>query len=217
MKLTTKIALLAAALTVAGAAPALAATPKNVFRFQVGALLPTSDGTLGVTANKARPASKPESDSAVAFGVSYERRISDLFGLEAAIKYSKPNFKATAEDFEKSKQAEALESKTRITPLTVAALFHPLRDKNGKVDLFVGPELVYAMYGSSDTFMGTVDYKNQLTWGVKAGIDYAINARWAFTASAEYMDLKAEIDESGLDGKINPKPVFVVVGAACKF
>ncbi|HNX19028.1 MAG TPA: OmpW family outer membrane protein, partial [Acidobacteriota bacterium] len=184
---------------------------------QVGALLPTSDDTLGVTATKARPAIKLESDSALAFGVSYERRISDLFGLEAAIKYSKPNFKATAEDFEKSKQAEALESKTRITPLTVAALFHPLRDKNGKVDLFVGPELVYAMYGSSDTFMGTVDYKNQLTWGVKAGIDYAINARWAFTASAEYMDLKAEIDESGLDGKINPKPVFVVVGAACKF
>ena len=216
MKLTTKIALLAAALTVAGAAPALAATPKNVFRFQVGALLPTSDDTLGVTATKARPAIKLESDSALAFGVSYERRISDLFGLEAAIKYSKPNFKATAEDFEKSKQAEALESKTRITPLTVAALFHPLRDKNGKVDLFVGPELVYAMYGSSDTFMGTVDYKNQLTWGVKAGIDYAINANWAFTASAEYMDLKAEIDATGAP-EFNPKPVVVAVGAAYKF
>ena len=216
MKLTTKIALLAAALTVAGAAPALAATPKNVFRFQVGALLPTSDDTLGVTAVKGRPPVKLESDSAVAVGVSYERRISDLFGLEAAIKYSKPNFKATAEYVDR-KQAADLESKTRVTPLTVAALFHPLRDKNGKIDFFLGPELVYAMYGSSDVYGESVDYKNQLTWGAKAGIDYAINANWAFTASVEYMSLKAEIDESGLDANINPKPVFVVVGAAYKF
>ena len=156
-------------------------------------------------------------DGAAAVGVAYERRFTELFGLEVGLKYSKPKFKVDFNSgLEHKAVAMSMEASTRVMPLTLAALFHPLKDA-GKVDFFVGPELVYAMYGSSDLEGASYDYKNQLTWGVKAGIDYAINARWAFTASAEYMDLKAEIDESGLDGKINPKPVFVVVGAACKF
>ena len=214
----SKTALLLTVAALASAAPALAAAPKNVFRFQVGAFLPTGDNSYEETAGKdAAPSIDLKVDGAAAVGVAYERRFTELFGLEVGLKYSKPKFKIDfSEMYARKVPTGSVEASTRVMPLTLAALFHPLKDA-GKVDFFVGPELVYAMYGSSDTFMGTVDYKNQLTWGVKAGIDYAINARWAFTASAEYMDLKAEIDESGLDGKINPKPVVVAVGAAYKF
>ena len=213
----SKTALLLTVAALASAAPALAAAPKNVFRFQVGAFLPTGDNSYEQEAGKDAPPSVDlKVDGAAAVGVAYERRFTELFGLEVGLKYSKPKFKVDFNSgLEHKAVAMSMEASTRVMPLTLAALFHPLKDA-GKVDFFVGPELVYAMYGSSDFEMGSLDYKNQLTWGAKAGLDVPINPKWSFTASVEYMDLKAEIDQSGAPG-FNPKPVVVAVGAAYKF
>ena len=213
----SKTALLLTVAALASAAPALAAAPKNVFRFQVGAFLPTGDNSYQEEVNKYAVSSIDlKVDGAAAVGVAYERRFTELFGLEVGLKYSKPNFKVDFNSgIEHKGMAGSMEASTRVMPLTLAALFHPLQGA-GKVDFFVGPELVYAMYGSSDFGMGSLDYKNQLTWGAKAGLDVPINPKWSFTASVEYMDLKAEIDQSGAPG-FNPKPVVVAVGAAYKF
>ena len=213
----SKTALLLTVAALASAAPALAAAPKNVFRFQAGAFLPTSDKSYEQEAGKdAPPSVNLKVDGAAAVGVAYERRFTELFGLEVGLKYSKPKFKIDfSEMYARKVPTGSVEASTRVMPLTLAALFHPLKDA-GKVDFFVGPELVYAMYGSSDFGMGSFDYKNQLTWGAKAGLDVPINPKWSFTASVEYMNLKAEVDQTGAP-EFNPKPVVVAVGAAYKF
>ena len=213
----SKTALLLTVAALASAAPALAAAPKNVFRFQVGAFLPTGDNSYEQEAGKDAPPSVDlKVDGAAAVGVAYERRFTELFGLEVGLKYSKPKFKIDfSEMYARKVPTGSVEASTRVMPLTLAALFHPLQGA-GKVDFFVGPELVYAMYGSSDFELGSTDYKNQLTWGAKAGLDVPINPKWSFTASVEYMSLKAEIDATGAPA-FNPKPVVVAVGAAYKF
>ena len=217
MKPALRVVLLLTILCIAWAAPALAAEPQNVIRYQIGALLPTSDETIPMIADKAVGDVDLKVQSALAVGIAYERRFSDIFGLEFGIKYSKPKFKAEMTETPAKQPVGSVEASTRVMPLTVAALFHPLKDRAGKVDLFLGPELVYAMYGSSDLEGETIDYKNQLTWGVKVGMDVPINPKWSFTAAVEYMDLKAEVDETDVDAKFNPKPIVVVVGAAYRF
>ena len=213
----SKTALLLTVAALASAAPALAAAPKNVFRFQVGAFLPTGDNSYEQEAGKDAPPSVDlKVDGAAAVGVAYERRFTELFGLEVGLKYSKPKFKIDfSEMYARKVPTGSVEASTRVMPLTLAALFHPLQGA-GKVDFFVGPELVYAMYGSSDFELGSTDYKNQLTWGAKAGLDVPINPKWSFTASVEYMNLKAEVDQTDAP-EFNPKPIVVAVGAACKF
>mgnify|MGYP003589093912 CR=1 FL=1 len=213
----SKTALLLTVAALASAAPALAAAPKNVFRFQVGAFLPTGDNSYQEEVNKYAVSSIDlKVDGAAAVGVAYERRFTELFGLEVGLKYSKPKFKIDFSEMYARKVPEGtVEASTRVMPLTLAALFHPLQGA-GKVDFFVGPELVYAMYGSSDFELGSTDYKNQLTWGAKAGLDVPINPKWSFTASVEYMNLKAEVDQTDAP-EFNPKPIVVAVGAACKF
>ena len=142
MKPALRVVLLQTILCIAWAAPApaLAAEPQNVIRYQIGALLPTSDETIPMIADKAVGDVDLKVQSAVAVGVAYERRFSDIFGLEFGIKYSKPKFKAEMTETPAKQPVGSVEASTRVMPLTVAALFHPLKDRSGKVDLFLGPE-----------------------------------------------------------------------------
>ena len=95
MKPALRVVLLLTILCIAWAAlaPALAAEPQNVIRYQIGALLPTSDETIPLIADKAAGDVNLKVQSALAVGIAYERRFSDIFGLEFGIKYSKPKFK----------------------------------------------------------------------------------------------------------------------------
>ncbi len=212
------------------AAPAsLAAGEKaNTFRFFVGYLSATGDfkGTTGVDQDGTlvEAQEKVEYQGTVGGGIGYEHKFSDLFGLDVALQYYKPDIKASIAGLGEQKFTG------KIMPLTVGAMFHVLR--GSAIDFFLGPEVAYVTYGDItipvaediDGTITTVDekvkFKSQVTWGAKVGLDVPFGENWAFNANLEYLDAKSEVDTvGGASGseKLNAKPFIVTAGVGYKW
>lgn len=191
-------------------AAALAEAPQHTFRGNLVYVSPTGDETIFDT--------KVEADSALGFGLAYEYRFTDLYGLEGQLTYSSHDVQIGGETA----------GDTSVMPLTLALNFH--LSKNDKVDFYVGPVIGYVFYDdlSLDDDWGGEDVKlkNGFAWGVQAGIDVPFNENWAFTAGLTYLQTTAETDEewgpataveSDRDLELDVNPWVLRAGIALKF
>lgn len=222
------------------AAPAsLAAGEKNHFRFHLGYMSPTGDNKFtdditdvdfdgDGTPDTLNLAAKAEFQGALGAGIGYEYMVTDLIGIDAGLDYFKPDLELTATGTLIHSDGSADETVSvkvkgsgKFMPLTVGPMFHVA--KNESMDFYLGPQLAYIMYGDvsvTNEFLGEVKakFKNELTWGVKLGIDVPLGQGWAFNGQLQYLDAKSELDEDiSPKPKFNAKPFILTAGATYRF
>lgn len=208
MRKLAAVALLAAGVLALGARPAAAQDAQNTIRYSLGYLGPTSSYKADYPGGGQQ---RTVFQNALGVGLGYERRVSPLLGVEAKVQLFKPGVKVLI-------PGASGEKNVRFLPLTIGALFH---FDTSTYKFYAGPELAYVNWGSiaapvAPGFDGDLEFKSQLTWGLKVGADVPFNNGWSFAASIEYIDAKAEVDRA--DGaSLNPKPLIVTLGAAYKF
>lgn len=199
MRKSVRTALLVGASMLLGTA-ALAAEGKNTIRLGLSHFEPTGDST-GVF----RPVGAPdfiymeeglEVDSDLGFELSYERRLSDLVGLEGSLAYYKPDFDFRLR-YDGADTREHWAEAVRVMPLTVALNFHLLR--SDKLDVYVGPAVAYVTYDDYDFWPEDdtrieVELKDEFAFGAQAGIDYALSPAWGLSFRMKYLRMKGEID-----------------------
>lgn len=218
MRTLVRMALLVVVVGLLAAPASMAAGEKNALRFGLGYFTATGDLTSDVLDVSGRI----KYQGAVGAGVGYEHRFDDLIGLDFGFKYFQP-------DVELSSSGVSLKESGKFMPLTAGVMFHVA--KSEKVDFYLGPELAYVMYGDVTLdVLGlevfTAKFKDDLTFGVKLGADFAMSPKWAINASVEYLDAKSEVDTLAVAGidipgsggdKLDPKPIILMVGATYKF
>lgn len=216
------------------AAPAsFAADQKNTFRFQVGYFMPSGDfsftedltdfdddGTNDVLNGKI------EYDTAIGAGIDYERRLTPLIGLDFGFKYFNPDIKlsATLDLTGDGGSSDSFEIKEggKFQPLTAGVMFHVLGGKG--LDLYLGPELAYIMYGDvtftdpSGLATLSASFDDEFTYGAKAGLDVPLGENWAVGATLEYIMADSKVKDTGdMEVKLDPTPFIFMASVGYKF
>ena len=130
----------------------------------------------------------------------------DLFGIEPALSWSNHDV-----SLDPSGNGEL-----RMTPLVVGANFHVLR--TDKVDLYVGPQLAYVLYGETEFDTAPdIKNKNDLTFAAILGVDVPLgDGKWMFAAAAQFILTEAEQDTSG-GRSLDMDPVALEIGFGVRF
>lgn len=188
------LALAAVAAAGTGMVQAQADANPSTARFQLGFFAPTGDVSLSGLEVEVDESSY---ENTFGVGLNYEYRFGDIWGVDFGVKYFKPDI-----------ELGRFSDEARFVPWTVGFNYH---FGNEGWQFYAGPELAYIMYGNPD-FPGW-DIDDELTWGVKAGVDVPWQGNWAFNASVEYLAAKADMRGTDLD----PKPFIITVGAGYRF
>lgn len=137
---------------------AMAEDTSNTFRFDVFYSFPTSDQTvLDATV---------ESDNNIGVDLSYERRVTDVLGMQFGIGYVDYDVKATLPGGSEEDIASVA-----VMPFYANLLFHPI-SRTSMIDWYIGPGFSYLNWQD-------VEYDNapsssvddELTWNARTGID----------------------------------------------
>ncbi len=193
-------------------APAMAADKTNIVRGSVLYSDPTGNGRAAVDPNH-----ELKADNAFGFAFSYERRVSDLIGLNLDLSWVNPDVKISLVS-----ESDTF-GKMSIAPLTLSLLFHPL--KKGDIDFYIGPGLSYVTYGDlkleawvqsySDASKLAVD--NELSLALQTGADIHFNEVWGLNIDLKYLDTKAKTDFEGESLNIDVNPLLLSVGVTVRF
>lgn len=185
---------------------------------------------------------KAKAKSSAGLYVGYEHKFSPLIGLEGYTGYYKPKFSLEDIDYGGS-LFNSNEASATVIPLGVALNFHLV--KSDKVDVYVGPTVAYLFYGKpkftydeGDNGLAgtlTVKLKNELAYGLVAGVDVQFPSKWNLAFRLSYLQAKADIDEikddwiytgdgietgtyyESLSEGFKPNPLTFTVGAGFKF
>ena len=191
-----------AAVVLCSASLVLAEDALNVVRFDALYVMPSGDFTRsGVTI---------EADDAFGAGISYERHVTDLFGMQFGLGWSDHDVLGSTGGFE-----DTVGSLSQ-SPLYVNFLFHPF-PADWNVDMYVGPGLAYIFWGDLETESqyggGSVDVDDEATWTARVGLDIELGDRWAINVDGQYYQSSASAQ--GEDIKVNP--YIVGAGIAYRF
>lgn len=193
-------ALLVAACTLLGTV-AFAADGKNTIRIGASRFEPTGDstGSLLWGGEGGDIGLGLETDSDTGFEISYERRLTDLVGIEVSVANYEPDFSfRIAERWSEGEQVAQFARSARVTPVSLALNYHLLR--GSKVDLYVGPTVALVSYGKTDEFWWYEDetlraeFEDEVSLGLQAGLDYTIANNWGLSFRVKYLRMKSEID-----------------------
>lgn len=235
----------------AGPAPA----GRHSLGVSVGQFMPTGDDSFsGDPFDYETWTFDNEIDDATGVGVTYEYRINDLVGVQAGIGYYKPDVTARISVDEVPARDTFViydwKDSVRLMPVTLGANFHLFR--GGKVDVFVAPELAYVTYSDLKAPAGgasgkseatedfvTMEFEDEFTFGLRAGIGVALGPRWSFIAGVEYLAASAKVERAQYHDvyidekapaqteaeeipiykgrKFDPKPLVISIGAAYRF
>ena len=199
MRTSAVLCMLAACLLLATSV--VAADARNIIRGGVVNSMPTGDySDMGLTI---------EADSAMGLGIAYERKITDLIGVNFDLAWTNHDVKV------KGRGLDVKFGEGAMMPLTIAALFHPL--KQGIVDYYIGPAFSYVMYDDFSidsqfrSLLGTSGFSvdNEFTWALQTGADIKFNDTWGLNLDLKYIQTSAE------DLDINP--FNFCVGVAARF
>lgn len=168
-------------------------------------------------------------------GISIERRVSSLVGVEFGITAIGTNI-----DLSAGVQARSAFTSTDIlmmAPLTLGANFHFV--KNGPVDVYAGPMLAYARYSELSTYAG-VDFhwwpwidgdgataevrateNSELTWGARAGLGvfFGSKRKWSAQFALTFLDATYTFEQESQPGKtsISLDPLIFGLGFGFRF
>jgi outer membrane protein W len=184
--------LLAVAIAVL-ALPAMAETPNGNLRVMFSSANPTGSfsGNFDIGGGVIVPG-EIEADSTFAFGLVYEVRIGDRWGLESGVYFA---------DFDFEIQSSGLTidfGSSLAIPLIMGADFHVF--SNERIDLYVGPQVGYTFWGNLSTPVGMATIDGDFGFGAVAGLDFRPGkSGWTLNLATRYLsaalsDASAEID-----------------------
>ena len=151
---------------------------------------------------------KTRFNTAVGVALAYEVKYSPLIGLDLSVSYSKP----------KVEQGNlSSDTSTKLVPVALGLNLHPIRSK--QLDLYAGPAIAYVNYGSLPA-TSFAKFKNELTWGVRAGVDIPFkDSNWGLNLDLLYLRAKSEVESSVISDKtaLNARPFFLTFGACYRY
>lgn len=212
---------------------------KNVFRFGGAYVSPTGDlsgeesaeedlGDGTMLALEGTLTIEPQSEMALLLG--YERRFTDLFGLELVMWNAKHDVDGRFDgdywllDSETGGLIEtgslAFTEKlgdVSVTPLTAGVNFHLTRQS--RIDLYAGPTIGYVLYGDLGIGEEKLPIDDDFTWGAVVGVDVPLGEKgWMFTGAVRYLDTEASPEDLGPgDNALDVSPWIVQVSAGYRF
>lgn len=195
-------ALLLMAIAMLGIPAAEAQEQRSVIRYFVGYITPTGDFETTLPFGGR---TKSVFQDGLGAGLGFEYRFNEMIGLDATVSLYNPLIRQTGSFFPPA------EKRLREIPITLGPMFHFGTDT---VQAYAGPMAVYMMYGKISAPDNT-EFDDELTWGVKAGVDVPLGEYWAFSASVQYLAAKVEIEGTGVE--LDQKPIVVTLGAAYRF
>ena len=191
-----KVVVVAALLSLVPAA--FAADQKNIVRGGLFYSHPTGDFS--------EAGARFEPDNAIGVQGSYERKLSDLIGINFLAGYVNYDVDVKVGGFS-AKFAEQ-----PALPLSANLLFHPIRNKN--VDWYIGPGVSYVQYDDADVESrfggGKVKSSNDTALGVQTGLDIKFgDGVWGLNLDLQY--IRTSADDLDVD------PINFGVGVAIRF
>jgi outer membrane protein W len=228
------------ALCIVGAwSVASAADGKNLFRFGGAFVSPTGDlsgeesdsadlGDGTMISLDGTLTLEPQSEFALLLG--YERRFTDLFGLEFVAWNAKHDVDGRFSGeywLLDSDTGKLIENGTlqftetlgdvKVMPLTAGLNFHLTRQS--RFDLYVGPTVGYVFYGNLDVEGERLSIDDDFTWGATLGFDLPMGGKgWMLTGALRYLDTEASPDDLGPgDQALDVAPWVVQVSAGYRF
>jgi outer membrane protein W len=192
---------------------ALAADDANVVRVNLNYSFPSgSQDALGYTF---------EADNAFGASASYERRVSDLVGIQFGLGWT---------DYDVKEKGNGIDQKigTETTwPISVMLLFHPLK-RDAKIDWYIGPGIAYVLY---DDFQPEREFAeasttidDQATFTLRTGLDFKFgNGNWALNVDVQYFYTAAQnalqysIGSDYIEKDVPINPYVAGVGFAVRF
>jgi outer membrane protein W len=227
-----------ALLVIGGGVAVRAADRDNVVRFGIVWISPTGDLTTDgffvepvdeETRIEFQGDLTMEPDDAVGAAISYERRFTDLLGLEVGFFGAQHDISGRlAGTLQLIRNADNVildelafdETDTigdiMVTPWTAGVNFHLTPAK--PVDLYLGPYLAYVFYGDLDIEGEKIPIEDEFTFGVVVGIDVPFHdSRWTFNASGRYLHTQAQLSESGPDSTMDVDPYVLQAGLGFRF
>jgi outer membrane protein W len=210
------------------------APPVRKWEFRFGAVLTDTNG--GSTVNVEPGLVTSSIDWGGGAGISFERRISPLVGIEFGIAATGSNFNVSSGIG--AKDAFVSTDTLFMTPLTLGANFHLVNE--GPIDVYAGPLLAYNLYSELTTRTGagwpgswpwdgdewtsvTVRWEanSELSWGARAGLGvfFGKKKKWSGQVALTYLDATYEVDrgtEAGSES-ISLDPLMLGFGFGLRF
>lgn len=216
-----------------------AADGKNVFRFGAAYVSPTGDisgeesvnedlGDGTMLSLEGTLTLEPQGEIALLLG--YERRVTDLFGVELMVWNAKHDVDGSFDGeywLLDSGTGELIENGTiqftetlgdvKVMPLTAGLNFHLTRQS--RVDLYIGPTIGYVFYGDLDVEDERLSIDDDFTWGATLGLDLPMGDKgWIFSGALRYLDTEASPDDLGPgDQSMDVSPWILQVSAGYRF
>jgi opacity protein-like surface antigen len=176
--------------------------PSNIFRLGVG-YMNVDGGTSQVGSFRA------EFDDTSQLQFGYERKLSELIGLDFGVRSASPEITFDGSDTSKS---------VAFATLTFGSMFHLARGP--RVDLFLGPQLGLSALEDIKTPQGKARSKANLALGARLGADVRIGRGWAVGVGVEYQAAKLRISDEGKfkgEGDFKLNPLSASVNASYRF
>ncbi len=228
-----------ALLVLAAGGPVAAAEHDNIIRGGIVWISPTGDLTTnGFFVEPVDDETRVEfqgdlilePDDAFGAAVSYERRLTDLVGVEVGFFGAKHDVSGRLVgvlqlirnvDNVVLDEVPLDESDTigdvMVTPWTAGVNFH--LTPASRADLYLGGYLAYVFYGDLDIEGEKIPMDDEFTFGVVVGVDVPFrDSRWGFNASGRYLRTEAQPSESGPDSMaLGVDPYILQAGIAFRF
>lgn len=196
--------------------------PTGDLRVAESESVPLGDGTTLVV----NAVANVEADSAFGFCIDFERRLSDLMGLNFTVMRANHdiNFNTTAEGqivddatgavLFRISETEAATGDASMNPVLVGANFH--FGNGGRADFYGGPFVGYVFFDSLELEGERVGVKDDFAYGAVLGVDVPFrNGKLAFSAAARYMVADAKPEDEDVALEIDP--VIVQFGVGYRF
>lgn len=155
-----------------------------------------------------------EVDDGYGVGLSLERRMGPVFGLEAAVMVGRGDSVYTLND--RGTTGSASHTVT-FQALTLGPNFHLLGC--GGADLYVGPFVGYGGFADPNYWVGDhrfiASFDRRFLWGAQIGLDVPFRADgpWGFHGGLRYVDFSQDTDA----GSLKVDPLLVELGLAYRF
>ena len=216
-----------------------AADEKNIVRFGGAYVAPTGDWTgdasfsedLGdgtMLAFDGTLTLEPQGQAAIFLG--YERRFTDLLGLEFTTWSARHDVDGRLQGtvwLLDSNTGELIDTApidatekigdVTVAPLTAGLNFH--LTPRSRVDFYLGPMISYVVYGDLESEGETLGIDPDFAFGAVAGVDIPLGkGRWLLTGAVRYLDTSATFEDMGSgDDPLDVKPWVAQVSAGVKF
>lgn len=186
--------------------PALADTPAGTLRVLVSSANPTGDWTGDLDLGGGVISADIEADSALAFGIVYEVRVNKRWGVESGLYFADFDF-----DLEVAGVSGEFGDALAI-PFWLGVNYHLYSGE--KIDLYVGPQLSYTLWGDLDTPVGSVTVDEDFGIGAVAGLDVRLGSSgWTFNAGLRYLGMAL----SDSTAEVDVDPLFAEIGLGFRF